>query len=175
MCMCETLFEIALLGLICLLLNVYYLIIPIMTTGVEGVEAIINAIESVVFALCALLLLLATMTASKKLLDAFIVCTKARILYYCLRGVYCLIKVLLTGDDSPKRGREAGMFALEFLPTRLGERLAAVKFEQKKAGFSAFSSSTDFKSSPTGCGQHCSRRCGERMGLQERLWPVAHE
>ncbi|XP_070396737.1 uncharacterized protein [Dermacentor albipictus] len=109
------------------LLNVYYLIIPIMTTGVEGVEAIINAIESVVFALCALLLLLATMTASKKLLDAFIVCTKARILYYCLRGVYCLIK----------RGREAGMFALEFLPTRLGERLAAVKFEQKKAGFSA--------------------------------------
>ncbi|XP_070396736.1 uncharacterized protein [Dermacentor albipictus] len=147
------------------LLNVYYLIIPIMTTGVEGVEAIINAIESVVFALCALLLLLATMTASKKLLDAFIVCTKARILYYCLRGVYCLIK----------RGREAGMFALEFLPTRLGERLAAVKFEQKKAGFSAFSSSTDFKSSPTGCGQHCSRRCGERMGLQERLWPVAHE
>ncbi|XP_070396718.1 uncharacterized protein [Dermacentor albipictus] len=137
MCMCETLFEIALLGLICLLLNVYYLIIPIMTTGVEGVEAIVNAIESVVFAFCALLLLLATMTASKKLLDAFIVCTKARILYYCLRCVYCIIKVLLQGDDSPKRGREAGMFALEFLPTRLGERLAAGKFEQKKAGFSA--------------------------------------
>ncbi|XP_070396740.1 uncharacterized protein [Dermacentor albipictus] len=46
MCMCETLFEIALLGLICLLLNVYYLIIPIMTTGV-GQQEVVGRIHSV--------------------------------------------------------------------------------------------------------------------------------